>query len=143
MGLVLVLIGHIIQWQMEFFSFVVQLLSHVQLCGPMGCSLPGSIGFPMQEYWAGLPFPSPRIFPTQGLNLCLLHWQANSILLSHQRSLTYRKILLEPRQYKKQRMDVVGRQFSVTLMDFCMGHMPFGGCRKDCSQPLSVIGNYW
>ena len=23
------------------------------------------------------------IFPTQGLNLCLLHWQADSLLLSH------------------------------------------------------------
>ena len=27
---------------------------------------PLSIGFSRQEYWSGLPFPSPRIFPTQG-----------------------------------------------------------------------------
>ena len=27
------------------------------------------------------------IFPTQGLNLCLLHWQADSLPLSHQGSL--------------------------------------------------------
>ena len=38
-----------------------------------------------QEYWSGLPFPSPgvrvrfRIFPTQGLNRGLLHWQADSL----------------------------------------------------------------
>ena len=30
-------------------------------CDPMDCSLPGSSvhGFPRQEYWSGLPFPSP------------------------------------------------------------------------------------
>ena len=26
-----------------------------------------------QEYWSGLPFPSPGIFPTQGSNPSLLH----------------------------------------------------------------------
>ena len=32
------------------------------LCNPMDCSLqtPLSIGFSRQEYWSGLPFPSPR-----------------------------------------------------------------------------------
>ena len=33
---------------------------------------PLSMGFPRQEDWTGLPFPSPGIFPTQGLNPCLL-----------------------------------------------------------------------
>ena len=44
--------------------------------------------FSRQEYWSGLPFPSPEIFLTQGLNprLHLLHWQADSLLLSHQGS---------------------------------------------------------
>ena len=35
----------------------------------------------MQEYWDGLPCPPPGIFPSQGLNpclLCLLHWQVDS-----------------------------------------------------------------
>ena len=27
------------------------------------------MGFPKQEYWSGLPFPSPRDLPDQGLNL--------------------------------------------------------------------------
>ena len=38
-----------------------------------------------QEYWSGLLFPSPRIFPTQGSNLgllCFLHWQADSLPLA-------------------------------------------------------------
>ena len=30
------------------------------------------MGFSRQEYWSGLPFPSPEIFPTQGLNPGLL-----------------------------------------------------------------------
>ena len=38
---------------------------------------PLSMGFPRQEYWSGLPFPSPGdlpgIFPTQELNPGLLH----------------------------------------------------------------------
>ena len=40
------------------------------------------MGFYRQEYWSVLPFPSPGIFPTQGLNpclLCLLHWQVSSL----------------------------------------------------------------
>ena len=36
-----------------------------------------SMGFFTQEYWSGQWFPSPGIFPTQGSNLHLLHWQAS------------------------------------------------------------------
>ena len=32
-----------------------------------------SVGFSRQEYWSGLPCPPQGIFPTQGLNLGLLH----------------------------------------------------------------------
>ena len=31
-----------------------------------------------QEYWSGLPIPSPGIFPTQESHQGLLHWQADS-----------------------------------------------------------------
>ena len=34
---------------------------------------PLSMGFSSQEYWSGLPCPSPGIFLTQGSNLCFLH----------------------------------------------------------------------
>ena len=34
---------------------------------------PLSMKFPRQEYWRGLPFPSPGDLLTQGSNLCLLH----------------------------------------------------------------------
>ena len=54
----------------------------------MDCHPPGSsvYGFPRQEYWNGLPFPPQGIFPNQGSNLRLLHWQAGCLLLSHQGS---------------------------------------------------------
>ena len=43
-----------------------------------------SMGFSRQEYWSGLPCPSPGDLPTQRLNsclLCVLHWQAGSLPL--------------------------------------------------------------
>ena len=45
--------------------------SCLTLCEPMDCSLPGSLsmGFSRQEYWSGLPFPSPRDLPNSGTEL--------------------------------------------------------------------------
>ena len=39
------------------------------LCDPMDCSPPGSsvMGFSRQEYWSGLPFPSPGDLPYPGI----------------------------------------------------------------------------
>ena len=37
--------------------------------------VPLSMGIPRQEYWSGLPFSSPMVFMTQGLNLFLLHFR--------------------------------------------------------------------
>ena len=40
------------------------------LCDPMGSSLhqaPPSMGFSRQEYWSGLPFPSPGDLPDPGI----------------------------------------------------------------------------
>ena len=34
---------------------------------------PLSMGFSRQEYWSGLPFPSPRDLPDPGMNPGLLH----------------------------------------------------------------------
>ena len=42
-----------------------------------------SMGFPSQEYWSQLPFPSPRIFQTKGLISHLLNCQEDSLPLSH------------------------------------------------------------
>ena len=51
------------------------------------CQAPLSMGFPKQEYWGGLPFPTPGdlpdpwIKPTSPVAPAL---QADSLLLSHQ-----------------------------------------------------------
>ena len=76
---------------MVFLLF--SLMSCVQLfLDPIECSLPGSFvhGISRQEYWSGLSFLLEGTFPTQGLNLHLLHWQASSLSLSHQGGLPFR-----------------------------------------------------
>ena len=47
---------------------------------------PPSMGFSRQEYRNELPFPSPGIFQTQGLNLALLYCRQRLYCLSHQGS---------------------------------------------------------
>ena len=51
-----------------------------------------SMGFPRQQFWSGLTFPSPGIFLTQGSNprlLCLLQYRRILYLLSHWESPKY------------------------------------------------------
>ena len=48
----------------------VKSLSRVRLCDPMDCvayRAPPSVGFSRQEYWSGLPFPSPGDLPDPGI----------------------------------------------------------------------------
>ena len=48
----------------------VKLLSHVQLFvtpWTAACQAPLFMGFPRQEFWSGLPFPSPRDLPDPGI----------------------------------------------------------------------------
>ena len=44
------------------------VVSQSAVCKPTDYSPPGSSthGFPRQEYWSGLPFPSPRDLPNPG-----------------------------------------------------------------------------
>ena len=63
----------------------VCVLSQVQLFATpwtVARQAPLSIGSPGQEYWSGLPFPSPGDLPIQGLNPGLLRWQTGSLPLS-------------------------------------------------------------
>ena len=43
--------------------------SHVQVCDPwtVAHQAPLSMGFSRQEYWSGLPFPSPGDLPDPGI----------------------------------------------------------------------------
>ena len=49
---------------------------------PTDCSLPGSSlrGFPRQEYWSGLPIPSPRDIPDSGIEPGSPTLQVDSLL---------------------------------------------------------------
>ena len=48
----------------------------------VACQAPASMGFPRQEYWSGLPFPSPGNLPDPGIESL----EADSLLLSPQGS---------------------------------------------------------
>jgi len=41
------------------------------------------MGFPRQEYWTGLPFPSTGDLPNSGIKPTTPAWQANSLPMSH------------------------------------------------------------
>ena len=51
----------------------------------VACQTPLYMGFTQQEYCSGLPLPPPGDLLDPGI-LCLLHWQADSLPLCHQRS---------------------------------------------------------
>ena len=79
----------------KYVVAMVWLLSCVQLfCGSMDCSSPGSSihGISRQEYWSGLPFPSPGNAISRPMNQiyvsCLAGGLLNCwqflLLLSHQ-----------------------------------------------------------
>ena len=58
-------------------------LSHVWLCNPMDCSLPGqdplSMKFSRREYWSWWPFPSPGELPNPGIKPGFPTLQADSL----------------------------------------------------------------
>ena len=64
------------------------LLSRLQVALALAVAAPGlqSIGSIVEVHGLSCPV-AYGIFPDQGSNLCLLHWQADSLPLSHQVSL--------------------------------------------------------
>ena len=50
----------------------------------VACQAPLSMGFPRQEYWNGLPFPSPGDIPNPGTKPSSPALQVSSLSLSHQ-----------------------------------------------------------
>ena len=72
----------------HFIVFVVSLLCCVQqFCNPKDCSPPGSSvpGISQARVLERVPISFSAIFPAQGLNLHLLHWQVDSLPLSHRK----------------------------------------------------------
>ena len=72
------MIVHKCEWKSE--SEVAQSCSI--LCDPTDCSLSGSSihGISRQEYWSGVPFPSPGSLPDSGVEHGSLTLQADSLL---------------------------------------------------------------
>ena len=65
----------------------VKSLSPVRLSATsVAYQVPPSMGFSRQEFWGGLPFPSPGDLPNPGLNPGLLHCRQTLYRLSHQGS---------------------------------------------------------
>ena len=60
-------------------SFILSLIPRT-----VAYQAPLSAGFPRQEPWSGLPFPTPEDIPNSGSNppcLCLLNWLVDSLPL--------------------------------------------------------------
>ena len=80
----------------------MKLLSRVQLCNPMDCSLPGSgepfspWNFPGKSTGVGCHFPSPGDLPNPGIEPGSHALQADAYRLSHQGSLcTFSLMILQ------------------------------------------------
>ena len=55
---------------MSVMQLTVKSLSHVQLCvtpWTVAYNAPPSMGFSRQEYWSGVPCPSPEDLPNPGI----------------------------------------------------------------------------
>ena len=65
----------------------------------VACQAPLSMGFPRQEYWTGLPFPSPGDLPNPGIKPTFPASQVDSLSLSHWEAyflvMTYVKFLVQ------------------------------------------------
>ena len=66
-----------------WFLMCYVLIAHscLTLCDPMDCSPAGDSvhGFSRQEYWSGLPFPSPEDLPDSGTEPEFTALQADSL----------------------------------------------------------------
>ena len=68
----------------------------MQGINPMDCSPPGSLSmeFFREEYWSGLPFPSPGNLPNPGIKPRSLMLQAGSVLSEPPEKPTYTNIFV-------------------------------------------------
>ena len=69
-----------------FVHLVLKSCPTLAILWTVACQTPLSSGFPRQEYWRGLPFPSPGDLPGPGMEPVSPAWQVDSLPLSHQGS---------------------------------------------------------
>ena len=73
-----------LEWVLSRFSGV-QLVATQQA---IACQAPLFMGFSRQEYWSGLPFPSPGDLPDEGIEPGSSMVQVACLALSHWGSFT-------------------------------------------------------
>ena len=100
-----------------------------------------SMGFTRQKCRSGLLFPSPGIFPTQESNQSLLHWQADSLPLSHLGSPCFSQSVSSVTQSCPTLCDPMNRSTSGLpvhhqLREFTQTHVHRVGDATQSSHPL-------
>ena len=89
------MLNHLISFvYLRFNILVLSCVQHFETPWTIAGQASLSMELSRQEYWSGLPFPPPEDLSTQELNLhllCLLHWQADSLQMSHLRKLCSNK----------------------------------------------------
>ena len=68
----------------------------------VACQAPLSMGFSRQEYWSGLPFPSPGNLPDPGIKAGLLHCSWILYCLSHRETLCHRPDIKQLRRGRER-----------------------------------------
>ena len=71
---------------------VLNHFSCVWLCVTVAHKVPLSMGFSRQEYWSGLPFPSPGDLPNPGIEPRPPAWEADSLVSEPPRKLYLSKV---------------------------------------------------
>ena len=79
---------------------------------------PLTIGFPRQEYWSELPFPSPGDLPDPGIKLHLLLRQVDSLLLSYPYMTTGKTIALTRQTFVGKVMSLLFNILSTLVIAF-------------------------
>ena len=68
---------------------------------PVACQVHLSMGLPRQEYWRGLPFPSPVYLHDPTIEPSLLHCREILYHLSHQESPNHAKLAIKKKKKSK------------------------------------------
>ena len=60
---------HLLEFEIAQLGSSLVAKSYLTLVTPLtvACQAPLSMGFPRQQYWVGLPFPSPGDLPNPGI----------------------------------------------------------------------------
>ena len=85
------MVKHLGFWNEVKVEVKVKSLSRIRLFATSWTAAyqaPQSMEFSRQEYWSGLPFPSPRDLPDPGIEPGQLHFGQTLNHLSHQVSLS-------------------------------------------------------